>query len=406
MSHCGICIVEPGLQSYHGHFYNYSASVNRGAGYHQLQFKVLASIECLPSIMNGLPVCNVFPAPHTFFYRTRFNFLLLAPLGFNLCTYKGLLSKQVDFLNEQWIVFGGTADHTNLFALAAWLRRFKTKQAPTLVLTLRLSFYRYDLRRWSPQVLWYWPALKLIERLARTYRIRLVTDSAVVADESRKLTSLPVHVLPIPHMDLAEMSVYSASTANGTITMTSLGSVRDVKGFHILAEAIARLYNQRNMDRLCFRLQTVYHKSNYDPVISGAIDLLKTFDSPAIRLMEQQLSEIEYKKLIQDSDIILIPYFQYKYYANTSGTFAEALAAGKPVIVTEGTWMSAQLEKYGAGVTFRDRDVDDLARAIIEARDNYSRLAQQARERQPAWVAYHNPANFVSELLRVVDGEQ
>jgi hypothetical protein len=66
--------------------------------------------------------------------------------------------------------------------------------------------------------------------------------------------------------------------------------------------------------------------------------------------------------------------------------------------------MSSQLEQYGAGVTCRDRDPEDLARAICEARDNYPYLAAQAQARRSAWVAYHNPANFVSELLKVVNG--
>jgi hypothetical protein len=74
------------------------------------------------------------------------------------------------------------------------------------------------------------------------------------------------------------------------------------------------------------------------------------------------------------------------------------------VIVTQDTWMSDQLQEYGAGVTFADGNVDDLARAICEARGQYPHLAQQAQSRQSAWVAYHNPDNFVSELLKVVNG--
>jgi glycosyltransferase involved in cell wall biosynthesis len=79
----------------------------------------------------------------------------------------------------------------------------------------------------------------------------------------------------------------------------------------------------------------------------------------------------------------------------------EALGLGKPVIVTEGTWMSAQLQKFGAGLTFRDQDPDDLARAICAARLEYPRLAEQAAARREEWVAYHNPESFVHELLKV-----
>ena len=86
-----------------------------------------------------------------------------------------------------------------------------------------------------------------------------------------------------------------------------------------------------------------------------------------------------------------------------SGPFVEALALGKPVVVTEDTWMSAQLARFGAGLTVRDRDPEDLARAICAARDGYEHLAEQASARQESWIAYHNPDNFVKELLKVVD---
>jgi len=69
--------------------------------------------------------------------------------------------------------------------------------------------------------------------------------------------------------------------------------------------------------------------------------------------------------------------------------------------VTDGTWMSAQLPEFGAGVTFRDGDPEDLARAILELRDNHSVLAAQARERGPKWAAYHNPDHFLAVLFDI-----
>lgn len=403
----GICLIKPWLKNYHGHFYNYATSILRGASSRGLQFKVMANAECSSAIQHALPLHNVFPQPNPFFTRSKYHILLFAPFGYNFAIYRGLKSKQMDFLNEQWVVLVGTADYTNLFALAAWLRCFKPEQAPMLVLTLRLTHYRTDLHRWSPQVVWYWAGLKLIEKLAHRYRVCLVTDSDILIEESRKITSLPVHVLPIPHVDNVNIATRSSIQNRKAIKMTSLGTARDVKGFIVLAEAIKQLHDRQDLTGLAFHLHVFCNASTCgpdirSPEILNAVNTLKSLNSPVITFADNPLSESDYNKDISDSDVILIPYWQFKYASNTSGIFAEALAAAKPVIVTEGTWMSAQLDKYGSGVTFQDRNVDDLVRAILYVRDNFIYYEQRARERQQDWISYHSPENFVSEILKTL----
>jgi hypothetical protein len=76
---------------------------------------------------------------------------------------------------------------------------------------------------------------------------------------------------------------------------------------------------------------------------------------------------------------------------------------GKPVVVTAGTWMSAQLERSGAGVICADRSGPDLARALRAARAQQAELATRAAAERSAWLAYHNPRSFVATLLRAFD---
>jgi len=76
---------------------------------------------------------------------------------------------------------------------------------------------------------------------------------------------------------------------------------------------------------------------------------------------------------------------------------------GKPVVVTAGTWMSAELEHAGAGLTCADRSGRDLARALRAARASRETLAARAVAERPAWLAYHNPHSVVTRLIGAFD---
>jgi hypothetical protein len=85
--------------------------------------------------------------------------------------------------------------------------------------------------------------------------------------------------------------------------------------------------------------------------------------------------------------------------APTSGIFAEAPALGKPVAVTCGTWMAAELQRGGAGVEFEDGSVADLAEQVRRLLTHYDDFCRLALERAPAWAAFHNVESLVDRLL-------
>jgi glycosyltransferase involved in cell wall biosynthesis len=122
-----------------------------------------------------------------------------------------------------------------------------------------------------------------------------------------------------------------------------------------------------------------------------------------VRIVEQPLSEREYYELLDQADIVALPFRRRIYAASTSGGFVEALAMGKPVVVTAGTWMSAQLERAGAGLTCADGSGADLARALRAARAGRGELAARAAAQRASWLAYHNPRSAVSGLLGAFD---
>lgn len=396
----GICMIEPALLDYKGHYYNFANSVSRVSSERAYNFKVLISDNCIPEIHKGIPSLTVFPQrPNDNVLKGLISRHLFAPLVFNWSLFQGLKKEALNFLGPNWLVYMSTTQDLHMLALWVWLRRFKPEQAPILILTLRLSLYRSDLHRWSPSVIWYLLGLRLLERLTHKYRIHFVTDSTMLVDEFHRLTNLPIHVVPIPHLDLIPSDINLSRSPSRILRMVSLGSARVPKGFDILAQAIQLLHSRGELDNINLDLHC-YHSVG-DEYISSAVSLLKDMNHPNINLIDRVINEAEYYKMLADADLVLIPYVQHVYLANTSGVFTEAVAAGKPVIVTEGTWMSAQLNTFGAGITCRDRDPEDLARAICEGRDKHFELEKKAQTGRAEWVKFNNPENFVNELLRI-----
>lgn len=388
------------MVDFHGHCFNYANSVCRAASSKNIDFKILTSDACIPEVKSAVKSVSVFSPPQRYLYRSRWKTLLYMPLTFNRYIYKGLTSSDLRFLDPNWIVFIGTADHNYLLGLYMWIKRFNPKNAPAFVLTLRLGYFRVGLNRWSPYALWFMLFIRLIEKLAKRYRILLVTDSKRLKTDFKRFTQLPIHVIPIPHNDITQLQANTFKN-NEKITMISLGPARVPKGFHTLAQAIQLLHQQGEMRNLSFNLH-IFHEAAVGKIIPEAIKDLKLLKLPNIHFVEQHLGELEYYQMLKDSDVSLIPYSPDMYYANTSGTFTESLAAGKPVIVTEGTWMSEQLKQYGAGITCKYNDPKDLARAIMEMRDNYHMLAEQAMAKRKSWISYHNPEMFLSEIIGLV----
>lgn len=394
-----INFVSPYRLNQQGHLSNYIASVHSGAVRRGLDFRAFTSRDTPANFQRDYPIQHVF---HDQSWDKRLLpgslDLLFGWIVANSQFYRDLVRVKDVFSESDQIFLVDWVDHRIALGLAWWLRRFGRRLRSAFVLVFRMDYFRFDRQRWSCYAPILRLAFRILEHSRREVNLCLVTDSERLAERFRLMTSLPIQVLPIPHT--RHIAAQSHRRENQPVNLISLGPPNHEKGFDVLASAIRRLDERNQLGGLLFTLHVHRHLETQESREWRRI--LDQLPAANIRLIDRFLSDEEYYLELEQADIALLPYGRDKYYADTSGLFTEALAAGKPVVVTDGTWMSAQLEKYGAGITFRDRDVDDLARAILEARDNYPSLVRQAVARQPAWVGYHNPDKFVDELLEIV----
>lgn len=234
---------------------------------------------------------------------------------------------------------------------------------------------------------------RLLELLARWRSIRLGSDSDRLAADLQALTWLPVEVLPIPHVPpTAEIQ---GRSPDHHCHFVSLGGARDEKGILELFAAIRWLHDNYHLHNVRFTLQC----NDATPEVAAAITAFRDANLPGCRLLFSALATADYYDLLAQADIVLLPYWRSIYARRTSGVFVEALSAGKPVVVTEDTWMADQLSRHGAGLLCADRDPVTLGLAIMAARAMRADLVALATARRAAWTELHNPETLARRIM-------
>lgn len=229
-------------------------------------------------------------------------------------------------------------------------------------------------------------------------RLNLWTDTEELADDYRACSGMAVGVLPIPfNHALIENRPYAGRRP---LRCLYLGDVREEKGFHLLPDLVRSFASD---DRIEFIIQaTRLHPAAVVPSVVAALRELESADPRQVRLVgrdEDFLPRAHYYELLSSADIVLCLYDARIYRARSSGIMTEALAAGKPVIVPAGTWMSNQLP-VGCGEAFAD--APSLLSALRRIVDDYARYHASVQAQRPLWLEKHSPQALFRCLTREI----
>ena len=188
----------------------------------------------------------------------------------------------------------------------------------------------------------------LFSRLAAAdMRAFFFTDSEQLTGGYDRIAPGLFRVAPIPHTAPKP----EASPAHDMITITYMGHARTQKGYKHLPEIIGKLQADRVTNgKIRFLIQSHINSAEL-PELEPVRDLLESL-GPEVSLTHELQTNEEYWRMLGDSDIMLLPYSPERYFAQTSGICAEALAGGIPVVVPGGTWLARQF----ARVTYKYQD--------------------------------------------------
>jgi glycosyltransferase involved in cell wall biosynthesis len=389
-----LIIIDNSLKNTAGHHYEYARAVGdearrRGmevvvAAHRNAEQGVKETINALPVFRRGLYDKGLNPA--------RFPAIVKTINGI-IYNYEFLRdwrkAKLRDTTDSGTIVFIPNCIEIMVVAIFLLLSFQPASRRPRMV-----CFFRRDPRKLMPLI------GALLRRFERNGSVMMVTDSDVLADQYGRQTRMKFYILPIPHLPVFPAGKSRAEMTAAPVRITYLGDARMEKGIDILAGALPLLDAELKEKKLTCTIQC--HSVTGEPGIEPALRLLASAESAnpeTVRLVRKPLTTEEYYALISATDAVVVPYRMEEYRARTSGILAEAISAGKPVIVTDHTWMSGQVGKYGSGILFQDGNCADLARAIRQLIRERDPLTTLAESKVAGWQNLHTARRLVDILI-------
>lgn len=238
----------------------------------------------------------------------------------------------------------------------------------------------------------------LFARIAETPALqaclRLYTDTeALTAQHAALHPGVTVQTLPIPIPPIIS-EVADAPRKPGSLRLVYLGNARTEKGFHALPAAMAALAT-RDVPPARLIAQANSAVSLNEAAIEAARRALRRAPD-LVTLIETPLRSDAYDRLLAEADIVLLPYNPNDYRRRSSGILIQALAAGKPVVVPDRSWL-ADTAPHGASVRFKE--YDDFAGAVVDAVQRFDALDAAAKAGAQHWRDTHSPRALVQTLL-------
>jgi glycosyltransferase involved in cell wall biosynthesis len=210
------------------------------------------------------------------------------------------------------------------------------------------------------------------------HRLIFLTLTDLLADELTGLLGTPVGVapMPLPYPDPSQHA--SARPPPALPRVAVLGGMRTEKGSHLIPE-IVRACRSR------VPVEFVVHVTNNTLTADAMERLAALVGEPGVSVIDRPMSRAEYYETIAGADLGLFPYEVIAYRQRASGVFGEAVAFGKPVVATRGTWLAQQIEGGRAAGTIFDLEPDSVARAVARCVDRLEPLTRSAEALAPAW---------------------
>lgn len=295
--------------------------------------------------------------------------------------------------------------------LAQWWASLPIDRRPRLVVCLR--FYVEN-----PFTSLYGVAIMALA--AAGSRVRFCTDTVQLADYFGQGLARKPDIIPIPHVSpLSVVSVRTTSTPPDevppslsaqlqqlhsrpgmTVVGLSLGSVGVHKGFLMVHNTIKTIRAARLPVHFIVQAKLGPHVVGDRSLLKAHIKRLQADRGADLLLIDEALDEAAYRAVLESCDILVMPYIAEVYRYNSSGIFAEAIAAAKPVIVPQHTWMGHELLRHNAaGVALHDLTPAAIAQAVAAIIANRATLEQRARVVAESWIAFHNAERLVDYLV-------
>lgn len=252
------------------------------------------------------------------------------------------------------------------------------------------DFSFVGLLRYQPLIFTYNLGNRFTDKLLPN-NLSFVTDSDELAEEYQEFIDSVVNVgIPVT----SENGPVRTSQKNFRIS--TFGNARKEKGTDLIISVAQLAYSKFPHLPIEFSIQV------NDPcheLETKVTELLKA-RSENISLISTSLNSDEYRERLEKTDLVCLPYDQSIYRSRTSGILMDCILKGKPAVVSEGTWLSRQVERFGSGLAV-SRDPELILEAAVEILLDYENFQRSCVLAQRHFQEICDPKNFFSRLESV-----
>lgn len=297
--------------------------------------------------------------------------------------FLAMLHAQVDSdLKANDLVLLTVSTQLEAHALTRWLQELPLDEKPWIViLFLSDRWNRSGREEYERQTAEFRKLNAAISGLATIDVQRLIfcAPTDLLAAELSALLGAKVYVVPVP-LPYGDPGLYSSPKSNPHLPRVAvLGGTRREKGSHLLPDIVRACRSQVPVEFLIHLTNNTLTGTEFD-------ELAQIAKEPGVMVIRKPITLPEYNIALNSADICLFPYEVIPYRKRNSGVFGEAVAYGKPVIATRGTWMAEQIEAgRAAGTIFEDLEPESIARAIACCVLDLKSLQQSAQALSIEW---------------------
>jgi glycosyltransferase involved in cell wall biosynthesis len=366
-------VLDPGLHSPGGHHFSTFLRLTGELNERDVQYRYLVSTRADSQLKNH--DSRVVPAFSRCVYgRTRWDwqeFLdAVAATGRELRSWRAKSWRQSD------LIIVPCCDQVMALALAEYL--LARRQNPGIRIVVWLMYGpHYKKSNDDPAaqhlLVEYRAAMSLLALAAGRDNLTVFCETSSMAAFYEQALGLKVEVEPGPSSMTSPRP--AAPKRQDGVNIVCVGHANESKGYRLLPAALKSL-----LPRAAKVGFTVHGNMEDTDVAEGQARIFEELAAlgPRVTVLGGVLSDGQYRELLDQADLMLLPYDPVVYRTRGSGVFNEATFLGIPVIAPAECGFAAEALADGRAVAIRRYDSAGIEEAVLRALQNLESLKQRA----------------------------
>lgn len=204
-------------------------------------------------------------------------------------------------------------------------------------------------------------------------RLHVYSETQQMADFYRPLIGREIGVVPAPGLLMPVRRARHEATDRPP-TVLCIGFANRPKGYRLLPEAIEKVLHRHRDVRFLIHGIVKGSDAEGDQPIFDALSALGS----RVTVRQDVLSDHDYTTLLDQADLLLMPYDPAVYRTRGSGVFTDARKIGLPVVATGDCAFAKPAFEQGWGVAITEYSGVGVATALLTALERLGDLGRSA----------------------------